>query len=132
VGEVRAMTGTLVVFALLMLGDAYGSHVVVGLVTVLVGACCGLLNTFYTGAAMSVSDAPRPVASAGYYFLRWLCGGTGAFLVSRISEWSGDDELPFLVGVGVVALGAVVLLVGRRAVGNPRQVPALAPALADA
>jgi MFS transporter, ACDE family, multidrug resistance protein len=131
VGEVRAMTGTLVAFAVLMLADAFGSHAVVAVVTVLVGACCGLLNTFFTGAAMSVSDAPRPVASAGYNFLRWFGGGIGAYLVSRIAEWSGDDQLPFLVGVGVVALGAVVLLVGRRAVGNPRQVPALAPALAD-
>lgn len=78
VGEVRAMTGTLVAFAVLMLADAYGSHAVVAVVTVLVGACCGLLNTFYTGAAVSVSDAPRPVASAGYNFLRWFGGGIGA------------------------------------------------------
>ena len=81
---------------------------------------------------MSVSPAPRPVASAGYNFLRWFGGGVGAYLVSRIAEWSGDDQLPFLIGVGVVALGAVVLLAGRHAVGNPRAVPAMAPALADA
>jgi MFS transporter, ACDE family, multidrug resistance protein len=131
-GEVRAMMATLVAFALLMLADAFGSHPVVAVVTVLVGACCGLLNTFYTGAAMSVSDAPRPVASAGYNFLRWFGGGIGAYLVSRIAEWSGDDQLPFLVAVGVVALGALTLVVGRRAVGETHRVPALAPALADA
>jgi MFS family permease len=115
IGEVRAMMWTLGVFALLMLA----------------GACCGLLNTFYTGAAMSVSDAPRPVASAGYNFLRWFGGGIGAFLVSRIAEWTNDDQLPFLVAVGVVALGAVVLLIGRNAVGETRTVPELAPAMAD-
>jgi ACDE family multidrug resistance protein len=132
IGEVRAMMWTLGVFALLMLADAVGTHAVVATVTVLVGACCGLLNTFYTGAAMLVSDAPRPVASAGYNFLRWFGGGIGAFLVSRIAEWTGHDQLPFLVAVGVVALGAVVLLVGRRAVGDTRTVPELAPAMADA
>jgi len=132
VGEVRAMMLTLTAFALLMLADAVGSHAVVATVTVLVGACCGLLNTFYTGAAMSVSDAPRPVASAGYNFLRWFGGGTGAYLVSRIAEWSGHDQLPFLVAVGVVACGALVLVIGRRAVGEQRVVPELAPAMADA
>jgi MFS family permease len=132
IGEVRAMTLTLVVFAGLMLADAFGPHAVVAVVTVLVGACCGLLNTFYTGAAMSVSDAPRPVASAGYNFLRWFGGGIGAFMVSRIAEWTGDDQLPFLIAVGVVAIGALVLLAGRRSVGNRHTVSALAPALGDA
>jgi ACDE family multidrug resistance protein len=131
IGEVRAMMWTLGVFALLMLADAIGSHSVVATVTVLAGACCGLLNTFYTGAAMSVSDAPRPVASAGYNFLRWFGGGIGAFLVSRIAEWTGDDQLPFLVAVAVVALGAVVLLIGRNAVGETGTVPELAPVMAD-
>jgi MFS transporter, ACDE family, multidrug resistance protein len=132
VGEVRAMMLTLGVFAALMLSDAVGSHAVVAMVTVLCGACCGLLNTFYTGAAMSVSDAPPSVASAGYNFLRWFGGGIGAFLVSRIAEWTGDYQLPFLVAVGVVALGALTLAVGRHAVGETRVVPAMAPALADA
>ena len=132
VGEVRAMMLTLGVFSLLMLSDAIGSHAVVAVVTVLCGACCGLLNTFYTGAAMSVSDAPRSVASAGYNFLRWFGGGIGAFLVSRIAEWTGDSQLPFLVAVAVVVLGAVTLAIGRRAVGEYRVVPAMAPALADA
>jgi ACDE family multidrug resistance protein len=132
VGEVRAMMLTLGVFSLLMLSDAVGSHAVVAVVTVLCGACCGLLNTFYTGAAMSVSDAPRSVASAGYNFLRWFGGGIGAFLVSRIAQWSGDSQLPFLVAVAVVALGAITLAIGRRAVGETRVIPEMAPALADA
>jgi predicted MFS family arabinose efflux permease len=132
VGEVRAMMLTLGVFALLMLSDAVGSHAVVAVVTVLCGACCGLLNTFYTGAAMSVSDAPSSVASAGYNFLRWFGGGIGAFLVSRIAEWTGDSQLPFLVAVAVVALGAITLAIGRRVVGETRVIPDMAAALADA
>ena len=132
VGEVRAMTITLGVFSLLMLSDAVGSHAVVAVVTVLCGACCGLLNTFYTGAAMSVSDAPRSVASAGYNFLRWFGGGIGAFLVSRIAEWTGDSQLPFLVAVAVVALGGITLAIGRRAVGETHVISEIAPALADA
>jgi len=52
--------------------------------------------------------------------------------VSRIAEWTGDSQLPFLVAVGVVALGAITLAIGRRAVGETRVIPDIAPALADA
>jgi hypothetical protein len=38
--------------------------------TILSGAFIGVNNTVYTELALGVSDAPRPVASAGYNFVR--------------------------------------------------------------
>lgn len=131
-GETSAMLLALGTFAVLLLVDGLGSTAAVATVTVLCGAALGLLNTLYTGAAMSVSDAPRPVASAGYNFLRWFGGALGATLVGHIAGWAGDVQAPFLVACGLVALGGALLVVGRRAMGNPREVPALAPALANA
>jgi hypothetical protein len=91
-----------------------------------------LLNTLYTGAAMAVSEAPRPVASAGYNFLRWFGGAAGATLVGHIAGWADDDQVPFLVAGLLVVVGAGLLLLGRRELGSLHMVPATAPALANA
>lgn len=50
---------------------------VLAVAVILSGVVSGLLNTLFTGAAMSISPAPRAVASGGYNFLRWL-GGAAA------------------------------------------------------
>ena len=126
-GETPAMLVALTAFALVLLADAFGGHGVVAAMTVVCGAMLGLLNTFYTGAAMSVSPAPRPVASAGYNFLRWFGGGLGAYLVGHIAGWTGDLQAPFLVAACCVAVGAGLLILGREAIGNSHTVPARAP-----
>jgi MFS family permease len=131
-GESRAMLLGLTAFALLPVVDAFGSTAAVAAVTVLCGACLGLLNTLYTGAAMAVSDSPRPVASAGYNFLRWFGGAAGATLVGHIAHWAGNDQAPFLVAGALVAVGAGLLLLGHRTLGTLHVVPAMAPAMANA
>ncbi len=55
---------------LLVLG--YGSHTTAIVATIVSGAFIGMNNTVYTELALGVSDAPRPVASAGYNFVRWF------------------------------------------------------------
>jgi hypothetical protein len=98
---------------------------------VLCGACLGLLNTLYTGAAMAVSDSPRPVASAAT--TPPLVGGAaGATLVGHIAHWAGNDQAPFLVAGALVAVGAGLLLLGHRTLGTLHVVPAMAPAMANA
>ncbi|MDQ1585225.1 MAG: transporter, family, multidrug resistance protein [Actinomycetota bacterium] len=131
-GDTSAMLLALAAFATLLAVDAVGSPPAVAVVTVLSGACLGLLNTLYTGAAMAVSDSPRPVASAGYNFLRWFGGATGATLVGHIANWTGDVQAPFIVAAGLIAVGAIVLVAGRRTLGSLHGVPAMAPALANA
>ena len=131
-GESRAMLLALGSFAVLLLVDAVGSTAAVAAVTVLCGACLGLLNTLYTGAAMAVSEAPRPVASAGYNFLRWFGGAAGATMVGHIAAWTGNDQAPFLVAGALVVVGAALVVLGRRQLGALHVVPTEAPALANA
>ena len=131
-GESRAMLVALLSFFVLLIVDGFGSTPLVAAVTVICGASLGLLNTLYTGAAMAVSDAPRPVASAGYNFLRWFGAAAGATLVGHIAGWTGNDQAPFLVAGALVAVGSALLVLGRRELGRLHVVPQLAPALANA
>lgn len=82
--------------------------------TVVSGALIGVNNTVYTELALGVSDAPRPVASAGYNFVRWFAAAAAPFFAPKIEEWS-DVHMPFTVAAVTAVLGALVVLVRRRA-----------------
>src|SRR5699024_7569196 len=76
---------------------------------VLSGLVSGLLNTLFTGTAMSISGAPRPVASAGYNFCRWLGGAVAATLVGHLAEWFGFEQAPFLIAAVLCVFAAFLL-----------------------
>jgi len=82
--------------------------------TVLSGAFIGVNNTVYTELALGVSDAPRPVASAGYNFVRWFAAAAAPYLAPKIEEWS-DIHMPFVIAGATAVVGALVVLVRRRA-----------------
>ncbi|SFP83958.1 Predicted arabinose efflux permease, MFS family [Amycolatopsis arida] len=86
------------------------------------GLVSGLLNTLFTGTAMSISPAPRPVASAGYNFCRWLGGALAATLVGHVAEWFGSARAPFLVAAVLCVLAGALLAVRHRA-SDPHAVP---------
>jgi MFS family permease len=106
-GTVVAVLG----YAVLMLVMAIPSKPVVVVGIILSGLVSGLLNTLFTGTAMSISDAPRPVASAGYNFCRWLGGAVAATLVGHIAEWLGFGQAPFLAAAALCLLAAALLAV---------------------
>ena len=56
--------------------------------TIVSGALIGVNNTVYTELALGVSDAPRPVASAGYNFVRWFAAAAAPYLAPKIEGWS--------------------------------------------
>jgi hypothetical protein len=91
---------------LLVLGYGWTPAAIVG--TVLSGAFIGLNNTVYTELALGVSDAPRPVASAGYNFVRWFAAAAAPFLAPRLEEWTNIHvrfvvaALTALIGAGIV------------------------------
>ncbi len=122
IGERNATMLALGMYALLMLAFVWGSVPVVVVATIASGIASGCLNTFLTGMAMSVSDAPRPIASAGYNFLRWMGGAAAAILVGHVAEWGGSQRAPFLVAA-VLCAGAVGLMYAGRE-PNPHEVPA--------
>ncbi|MFJ6670564.1 MFS transporter [Actinosynnema sp. NPDC091369] len=88
------------------LADRFGDRRTTVVAVIVSGVVSGLLNTLFTSAAMSVSPAPRPVASAGYNFLRWLGGALAATFVGHLAQ-------PFVVAAGCCVLAACLPAVGR-------------------
>jgi ACDE family multidrug resistance protein len=122
-GERRATVVSVVGYAVLMLVMVIPSKPVLVVAIVVSGLVSGLLNTLFTGTAMSISDAPRPVASAGYNFCRWLGGAVAATLVGHVAEWFGFANAPFLAAT-VLCLLAGGLLAVRERTPDPHSVPA--------
>ncbi|MEU3857717.1 MFS transporter [Streptomyces sp. NPDC028722] len=113
-GSLKVLGGSLVLLAADVLVLGYGSHTAAVVCTVLSGAFIGVNNTVYTELALGVSDAPRPVASAGYNFVRWFAAAAAPYFAPKIEEWS-DVHTPFTVAAVTAVLGALVVVVRRRA-----------------
>ncbi|NED65982.1 MFS transporter, partial [Streptomyces sp. SID10244] len=88
-GVIVAIGGYGITMALAGLGVVTGQVWLTGFAIVLSGLPSGILNTLFTGVAMSSADPdkPRSVASAGYSFLRWMGGAASAVMVAYLAEW---------------------------------------------
>ncbi|KUL41749.1 MFS transporter [Streptomyces sp. NRRL F-4489] len=113
-GSLRVLGGSLLLLAADLVVLGYGDHTTAVVCTILSGAFIGLNNTVFTELALGVSDAPRPVASAGYNFVRWFAAAAAPFLAPKIAEWT-DIHLPFVVAALAAAAGAGVVGLRRRA-----------------
>ena len=114
-GAVKVLTGTLLVLMLDLvgLGLAAGHSVTAVVVLVIVaGALLGINNTIYTELAMGVSDSPRPVASAGYNFVRWMGGALAPFAAAQLGEHFGP-QVPFFAGAVAMVIAILVAFGGR-------------------
>ncbi|GAA1051310.1 MFS transporter [Arthrobacter russicus] len=115
-GTVKVVIATLAGLAvvLLVMGLAAGHSVpLVVAMVVLSGALLGINNTLYTELAMGVSDAPRPVASAGYNFVRWMGGALAPFVAAQLGEHFGA-QVPFFAAAVAILIGIAVVLLGRK------------------
>ncbi len=107
--------GAIVAYALIMAFAALGVGIdqvwMVGAAVVLSGIPSGVLNTLFTGVAMSATgpETPRSVASAGYSFLRWMGAAISAILVAYLAQWFGMAA-PFWFAAGYCALAVVALV----------------------
>lgn len=103
-----------VVMVLAGIGTATGAVWLIGLAVVLSGMPSGVLNTLFTGVAMSANgpETPRSVSSAGYSFLRWAGAAVAAVLVAHLAEWFHSESAPwwFAAGYCVCAVLAVSLV----------------------
>lgn len=104
------LVGLLVIYVLL--GVFHDTVPVVVVLVVLSGALLGINNTMYTEMAMSVSDAPQPVASAGYNFVRWMGGVIAPFAATKLGEMVGVG-VPYYVAAVVAVIAVVVMLASR-------------------
>ncbi|ELS56275.1 putative Integral membrane transporter [Streptomyces viridochromogenes Tue57] len=114
-GSLRVLGGSLVLLAVDVLVLGYGDHATAVVCTVLSGAFIGVNNTVYTELALGVSDTPRPVASAGYNFVRWFAAAAAPCFAPRIEEWTGSIRIPFVVVAVTAVAGALVVVLRRKA-----------------
>ncbi|WP_027945921.1 MFS transporter [Amycolatopsis taiwanensis] len=122
-GERHATAVSVLGYAALMAVLAVPSKPVLVAGVIVSGLVSGLLNTLFTGTAMSISDAPRAVASAGYNFCRWLGGAAAATLVGHIATWVGSPYAPFLVGAVLCLIASALLAVKPRSKDSHRIPP---------
>ena len=76
--------------------------------TIASGIPMGVNNTLVTTAVMSIAPVPRPVASATYGFVRFIGGGLAPYVAGRLVA-AFNPHVPFILGAGTVAAGAIVL-----------------------
>ncbi|MEU1345837.1 MFS transporter [Streptomyces sp. NPDC005795] len=113
-GSLKVVGGSLVLLAADLVILGYGNHTTAIVCTIVSGAFIGMNNTVYTELALGVSDAPRPVASAGYNFVRWFAAAAAPYLAPKIEEWS-NLHIPFVVAAAAAVVGALVVWVRRSA-----------------
>ncbi|GAA3364510.1 MFS transporter [Saccharopolyspora gregorii] len=130
-GDAGGTVLAVLLYAVLLLVMAVGSKPVVVVAVIFSGIASGLLNTLFTGTAMSISDAPRSVASAGYNFCRWFGGAVAATLVGHVADWFGSAHAPFAVAAALCVVSAGLLLVDLRKRRDPHRVPVEAAAVGE-
>ncbi|MET7464275.1 MFS transporter [Nonomuraea sp. NPDC005501] len=116
IGSVNVLHLALALLAVLQIGIAVsagaGARTGIIVCTILSGIPIGLNNTVFTESAMEVSDAPRPVASAGYNFVRWMGGALAPFIATKLGEEIGV-AVPYVLGAVCCAAGMTVLYTRR-------------------
>lgn len=129
-GSLKVLGGSLVLLAADVVVLGYGDHTTAVVCTVLSGAFIGVNNTVYTELALGVSDAPRPVASAGYNFVRWFAAAAAPFFAPKIEGWT-NIHIPFVIAGATALVGALVVLVRRRALTHGAEAEAPEHAVED-
>jgi MFS family permease len=133
-GSANVAAASLLLFAADLAVIAYGSKSVIVTGVIVSGAFIGINNTVFTEMALEVSDSPRPVASAGYNFVRWFAAAAAPFLAPKLEEHF-NVHVPFLVATATCVIAAAVMFGARRALSAvdhhdtamlnaPRTVPA--------
>ncbi len=120
IGLVNAFALAFAVFTVILVVMALGVHnqSVIATCVVLCGIPLGVLNTLFTETAMNISPVPRPVASAGYNFVRFLGGAISPYVCGKLGE-NVSLAAPFWFGATCVLAGLVVLVgLGRSYLGR--------------
>lgn len=111
-GVLAAIGAYLVTMLMAGLGVVDDQVWLIGLAVVLSGIPSGVLNTLFTGVAMSAADSstPRSVSSAGYSFLRWMGAAASAIMVAYLAQWFGMAA-PFWFAAGYCAIAVAALVI---------------------
>jgi predicted MFS family arabinose efflux permease len=115
-GLIRSFAMAIGLFTLLLVAMAVfvGSETTMVIMVILCGIPLGVLNTLFTASAMNISPVPRPVASAGYNFVRFLGGAVSPYICGKLGENVGLSA-PYWFGATCVAVALAVMMgFGRR------------------
>jgi MFS family permease len=115
-GTVRTVYVMLAFIAadLLLMGLFTSSRVLLVVMVIAAGLFLGVNNTLVTETVMKVSPVERPVASAGYSFIRFSGGAVAPYLAGKLAEHF-TDSTPFYVGTVAVVIAGAVLASGHAA-----------------
>lgn len=117
-GLIPVTTVCLTLMAVLLIVMGFAPKGVVAICVMLSGAVMGICNTLFTELALEISDAPRPVASAGYNFLRWFAGVIAPYAVPKIAEFCGV-EIAFAVAAAAALAAPLTFYLRRRHLVRP-------------
>jgi MFS family permease len=129
-----ALAGTgMVCMAAVLVAIAFGAVPVVITAVVLSGAVMGVSNTVYTEMALEVSDAPKPVASAGYNFVRWFAGVIAPYAAPEIAERFNAETSFIIAALAALIAGAILIAMRSRLgrFGGAQQLEILASSVAQ-
>ncbi|TPW28064.1 MFS transporter [Martelella alba] len=107
---VQILVSCLLIFAVLLLVMAFSPIRIIALCVILSGALMGVCNTVFTELALGVSDSPRPVASAGYNFVRWFAGVIAPFAAPHLAESFGTASAFYVAVIAAIASSLVLYL----------------------
>jgi MFS transporter, ACDE family, multidrug resistance protein len=118
-GTLRTTHVVLASIAILMLiaGIFTTSRPTLIAVVIVSGLFLGVNNALITQGVMKVAVVARPIASAGYSFVRFIGGAIAPYLAARLGEIF-NPHVPFFVGAATIILALVVLLAGGRHLGR--------------
>jgi len=119
-GTVHTMYVVLAGLAVIEAYMAVAPHNGLVIAVIVAGALLGVNNTLVTQAVMTVSPAERPVASAGYNFVRWIGGAIAPWLAGQLAERI-NPQVPFWVGAGALTMALLVLFTRRGHLGSLRR-----------
>ncbi len=124
--EVSLAAVCLILFAGLLVVIAFGTRTEIVAAVVLSGALMGINNTVYTEMALEVSSAPRPVASAGYNFVRWFAGVIAPYAAPKLAELAGP-QTTFTISALSALIAMAILFVRRDTLGRFGRAEPIAP-----
>ncbi|MFV0439107.1 MAG: MFS transporter [Desulfopila sp.] len=104
----QILTGCMIAIAALLLVMGASSARTIALCVILSGAVSGIANTVFTEIALEISDSPRPIASAGYNFVRWFAGVIAPFVAPKLADSHGP-ETSFSLAAAAALVSAAIL-----------------------
>jgi ACDE family multidrug resistance protein len=132
-GTPRTLYANLALLAadLVVIAAFTSSQITLIIAVIVSGAFVGLNNTLTTQAVMLVAPVERPVASAGYGFVRFIGGGLAPYCAAKLAS-SLNVHVPFYLGAATVVLAIGVLATGHAQISRAEQPGMAAPGHAPA